>query len=56
MQQLHLSRFKGGCPYILDPGQIDIGFNFIQLLERMRLAWDIQTPEALPLRPGITPD
>jgi hypothetical protein len=42
------------CCAISD-GEIDIGFRFIQLLERMGLAWDIQTPEVLPLRPGITP-
>jgi stearoyl-CoA desaturase (delta-9 desaturase) len=47
--------FPASARHGLYPGEIDIGFNFIQLLERIGLAWDIQTPEVLPLRPGITP-
>jgi stearoyl-CoA desaturase (delta-9 desaturase) len=34
-------------------GQIDIGFAFVRLLERLGLAWDIQTPENLPQRRGL---
>ncbi len=37
----------------LYPGQSDIGFAFIQLLARCGLAWNIQTPDNLPARPGI---
>jgi stearoyl-CoA desaturase (delta-9 desaturase) len=37
------------------PGQIDIGFGFLRLLERLGLVWDIQTPEKFPIRSGITP-
>jgi fatty-acid desaturase len=34
----------------LYPGQSDWGYVFIRLLERVGLAWDIQTPETLPDR------
>jgi sn-1 stearoyl-lipid 9-desaturase len=37
------------------PGQIDIGFGFVRWLERIGLAWDVQTPDTLPPREGITP-
>jgi sn-1 stearoyl-lipid 9-desaturase len=33
--------------------QIDIGFNFVRLLGRVGLAWDIQTPDNLPQRRGL---
>lgn len=39
----------------LYPGQIDLGFMFIRLLERLGLAWDIKLPANLPPRPGIAP-
>ena len=39
----------------LRPGQADWGFRFIHLLERLGLAWDVQTPETLPARPGLAP-
>ncbi len=47
--------FPASARHGLYPGQSDIGFRFIQLLEMLGLAWDIQTPDALPARPGITP-
>ena len=47
--------FPASARHGLYPGQIDLGFRFVQLLERLGLAWDIQTPENLPSRPGITP-
>ena len=31
----------------LYPGQSDWGFRFIQLLERLGLAWDVRTPEGM---------
>lgn len=34
----------------LYPGQADWGFRFIQLLEAVGLAWNVQTPETLPAR------
>ena len=46
--------FPASARHGLYPGQTDIGFGFIRLLERLGLAWDVQTPENLPLRPGIT--
>lgn len=47
--------FPGSARHGLYPGQPDPGFRFIQLLERLGLAWDVQTPANLPARPGITP-
>ena len=47
--------FPGSARHGLYPGQIDIGFRFIQALAWMGLAHDIQTPDVLPARPGITP-
>ena len=46
--------FPGSARHGLYPGQTDIGFGFIKLLERFGLAWDVQTPDNLPMRPGIT--
>lgn len=37
------------------PGQIDIGWHVLKLLERLGLAWDIRLPATLPPRPGLTP-
>ena len=37
------------------PGQADPGWWLIQILERLGLAWNIQTPETLPPRAGLTP-
>lgn len=39
----------------ISPGQLDIGFLYIRLLERVGLAWDVQTPENLPPRRGLRP-
>lgn len=47
--------FPGSACHGLYPGQIDLGWRFIQLLERLGLAWDIRLPANLPPRPGITP-
>jgi sn-1 stearoyl-lipid 9-desaturase len=47
--------FPASARHGLYPGQSDIGFAFIKLLERFGLAWAIQTPETLPARPGIVP-
>ena len=47
--------FPASARHGLYPGQVDLGFRFIQLLGTLGLAWDIQTPEHLPPRPGITP-
>ena len=47
--------FPSSACHGLYPGQIDLGFGFIKLLERMGLAWNIKLPSNLPPRPGITP-
>jgi stearoyl-CoA desaturase (delta-9 desaturase) len=47
--------FPGSARHGLYPGQFDPGFRFVQLLELLGLAWNIQTPDKLPPRPGITP-
>ena len=43
--------FPGSARIGLYPGQSDWGWAFICLLERVGLAWNIQTPETLPTRP-----
>ena len=45
--------FPASARHGLYPGQIDIGFGFIRLLEQLGLAWDVQTPATLPARAGI---
>lgn len=47
--------FPASACHGLYPGQTDVGFGFIKLLERLGLAWGIQTPGVLPPRPVITP-
>ncbi len=42
--------FPGSARIGLYPGQSDLGFTFIRLLERAGLAWDIRTPATLPDR------
>lgn len=43
--------WPGSARIGLAPGQSDWGFRFIQALERLGLAWDIQTPETMGARP-----
>ncbi|HWD25731.1 MAG TPA: hypothetical protein VG387_01100 [Rhizomicrobium sp.] len=47
--------FPSSARHGLYPGQIDIGFGFVKLLERLRLAWNVHVPATLPPRPGIVP-
>ena len=47
--------FPASARHGLYPGQVDLGFRFIQILERLRLVWDVQTPDTLPPRRGLTP-
>lgn len=47
--------FPASARHGLYPGQIDIGFRFVQWLERIGLAWGVQVPQNLPPRPGISP-
>jgi stearoyl-CoA desaturase (delta-9 desaturase) len=47
--------FPASARHGLYPGQADAGFRFIQVLEFLGLAWDVQTPDKLPPRPGLTP-
>ena len=45
--------YPGSAKMGLYPGQADWGWRFIQLLERLGLAWDIRTPETLPERESL---
>lgn len=45
--------FPASACHGIYPGQIDIGYQFIRLLERWGSAWDVQTPHTLPARRGI---
>jgi sn-1 stearoyl-lipid 9-desaturase len=47
--------FPASARHGLYPGQVDIGFGFVRWLEARGLAWDVQTPQNLPPRQGITP-
>lgn len=47
--------FPASARHGLYPGQIDPGFRFIQVLQWLGLAWDIQVPANLPPRSAITP-
>jgi fatty-acid desaturase len=47
--------FPASARHGLYPGQVDIGFLFIRALARIGLASQIQTPQVLPPRQGITP-
>ncbi|MEQ1495182.1 MAG: acyl-CoA desaturase [Novosphingobium sp.] len=47
--------FPASARHGLYPGQVDPGFAFVKMLERLGLAWDIRTPDNLPARSGLTP-
>jgi fatty-acid desaturase len=47
--------FPSSARHGLYPGQIDLGWHFIQLLQGLGLAWNIRTPANLPPRSGISP-
>jgi sn-1 stearoyl-lipid 9-desaturase len=47
--------FPASARHGLYPGQIDLGYDFVRLLARLGLAWNIRTPENLPARSGLTP-
>lgn len=47
--------FPSSARHGLYPGQIDIGYRFIQLLQYLGLAWNVKLPTNLPPRTGITP-
>jgi sn-1 stearoyl-lipid 9-desaturase len=51
----HHHAFPASARHGLYPGQIDPGYRFVQPLERLGLAWDVQMPQNLPQRPGISP-
>jgi stearoyl-CoA desaturase (delta-9 desaturase) len=46
--------FPASARHGLYPGQLDIGYEFLRVLEKSGLVWKIQTPEVLPPRSGIT--
>ena len=46
--------FPASARHGLYPGELDIGFAFLKLLERFGCGWGIQTPDVLPPRRGIT--
>jgi stearoyl-CoA desaturase (delta-9 desaturase) len=47
--------FPSSARHGLYPGQIDLGWHFVQLLEYLGLAWNVKVPANLPPRPGISP-
>jgi stearoyl-CoA desaturase (delta-9 desaturase) len=47
--------FPSSARHGLYPGQVDLGYRFIQLLELVGLARNVKLPARLPARPGITP-
>jgi stearoyl-CoA desaturase (delta-9 desaturase) len=47
--------FPASCRHGLYKGQIDLGFEYVRVLARFGLAWNIRTPENLPPRSGLTP-
>jgi stearoyl-CoA desaturase (delta-9 desaturase) len=47
--------FPASARHGLYPGQIDIGYRFVQLLEWLGLAWNVNVPDKLPPRAGISP-
>jgi sn-1 stearoyl-lipid 9-desaturase len=47
--------FPSSARHGLYPGQIDLGWRFVQLLAWLGLAWDVKLPANLPPRPGISP-
>ena len=47
--------FPSSARHGLYPGQIDLGWRFVQMLEWLGLAWDVKLPANLPPRPGISP-
>jgi len=47
--------FPASARHGIYPGQLDPGFHFVKLLERMGLASHVQSAEMLPVRSGITP-
>jgi len=47
--------FPSSARHGLYPGQIDLGYRFIQLLEWAGLARNVKLPAGLPARSGITP-
>jgi stearoyl-CoA desaturase (delta-9 desaturase) len=47
--------FPASARHGIYPGQPDPGYRFIQILEWLGLVWEVQTPDKLPPRPGITP-
>ena len=47
--------FPSSARHGLYPGQIDLGWCFVCLLEWLGLAWNVKVPANLPPRPGISP-
>jgi fatty-acid desaturase len=47
--------FPASARHGLYPGQIDLGYRFVQVLGWLGLAWNINVPANLPPRTGITP-
>jgi sn-1 stearoyl-lipid 9-desaturase len=47
--------FPSSARHGLYPGQIDLGWQFVRLLETVGLAWNVKVPATLPPRPGISP-
>lgn len=47
--------FPSSARHGLYPGQIDLGWHFVRILETVGLAWNVKTPKDLPARKTIRP-
>ena len=47
--------FPASARHGLYPGEVDVGFQFVRLLQGLGLAWNVQTPATLPRRTRISP-
>lgn len=47
--------FPSSAKHGLYPGQIDLGWHFVQFLQLLGLAWDVRVPKDLPARANIKP-
>ena len=45
--------FPGSAKLGLKPGQIDLGWLVLRLLEKIGLVWKLKLPEDLPFRPEL---
>ena len=53
--EIDRNAFPASARHGLYPGQSDLGYRFIQCLEFLGLAWNVQLPQNLPPRAGLKP-